>query len=257
MKALKASLLTLISLFLIVGISVAQEKKASSQMYSVHEDVVKPNMAKEYESIAKELIAELTKHEIPEVKYLCAQSEGFRYLYVTPIDKMADLDKSYFSTLAEKMGSDQLGDLFNRMDKCYDKHGSYTITLDHDLSYMPEGMSQTQEGTPYRTYYEHHVTPANYKALTKAAMAVKEYHASHNSPMHYRVYRKGFGGLGDYFLVAISAKDPAHMAELVTKTHEAFGEDYGPLIDDIMNATSEFRTYNGWIRSDLSYSPKQ
>ena len=244
----------LFALLFISNSGVAQEK-AKNPLFSVHEDAVKPSMVGEYEALAKELRDALEEHDIQDVEYLSAVTDDFRYLYVTPIENMAELDNNYFAVLAEKMGSDKLGELFEKMDKCYEEHGNYILTMDTEMSHMPEGISQTQEGLPHRTFFEYHATPDNIRALSEVGMRIKEFHAAHKSPLHYRVYRKAFGGLGDYFLIAVSSKDASHFESIMNETMALLGEEYGALINEALSLTSRFDTYQGSIRSDLSYFP--
>ena len=251
------NVLGLLFFFLFISSFGMAQEKAKNQLFSVHEDVVKPSMVAEYEMLAKQLAAALKEHDIKGVEYLSAVTDDFRYLYVTPIENMAELDNNYFATLAEKMGGDNLGELFSKMDQCYEKHGNYMITMDTEMSHMPEGISQTQEGLPHRTFFEYHVTPANIRALSEVGMRIKEYHAAHESPLHYRVYRKGFGGLGDYFLIAVSSKDAAHFESIMNETMALLGEEYGALINEALSLTTRFDTYQGTIRPDLSYFPAE
>jgi len=45
-------------------------------------------------------------------------------MYITPIDKMADLDERPFAEMAKQMG-EGFGKIFNRFDACYDKHTDF------------------------------------------------------------------------------------------------------------------------------------
>ena len=127
------------------------------QMYAVHEDRVKPSMAKEAERIDKELVDLLKKHNIQEANWMTVQKNDHTRLYLSPINSMADLDKDMFATLSNKIGKDAMNKLFSQYTKCYDEHGDYVINLRKDLSYMPGGMTLTSEGQPYRRFYYNYV----------------------------------------------------------------------------------------------------
>lgn len=223
--------------------------------YTVHEDIVKPSKIMEYEKIAKELKDNLVKHDIAEAKYLAASTEDFRFMYVSAIDGMADLDNNVFKTLADKMGKENLKDLFSRMNACYDKHGSYTMGLNEELSFMPDGMSQTQKGKPYRVFAWYHTTPSNWKALSDAGKAMKDLHASKGSKLHYRVYQSGYGTVGAYFMVAISAESEADFAKMNKENLELLGTEGQKLMGKVWANTAKYETTRGMMRMDLSYLP--
>jgi len=185
MKTLKNTLILTFLLCLTSNLFQAQNNS-----YWIHQDNVKPSMVGEYEKIANEFIAACKKHNA-QTSWLTATTSDFRYMYVTPIENMAELDKDPYTEMAKAMGDD-FGDMFNRFNKCYDSHGSYIITMDEELTYMPDGISQTQEGQNYRKYIYLYYTPENHAKLKEGMKAVKEMFASKESKEHYRIYRSGF-----------------------------------------------------------------
>lgn len=50
------------------------------------------------------------------------------YLYVSPINNMADFDKNTFASLQPKMGNEAFNKMFADFDKCYFSHRSNTST---------------------------------------------------------------------------------------------------------------------------------
>jgi hypothetical protein len=107
------------------------------QAFSVHEDQVKPDKVQHYESAMKAVKDELAKHGIAEAVWLTAASTDFRYIHLAPISSMADLDKTLFAALNEKIGESAAEKLWGQFDECYDSHGNYVLLLDKELSYMP------------------------------------------------------------------------------------------------------------------------
>ena len=72
MKTLKNTLL--ITAMLIMSQNFINAQNSDVQMYAVHEDRVKPSMAKESDRIDKELIDLLKKHNIQEANWIdCAE----------------------------------------------------------------------------------------------------------------------------------------------------------------------------------------
>ncbi len=250
MKILKSLLLLTCVLCFTVNLSQAQNK-----LYSVHVDYVKPSKIMEYEKIAEEFKAACEEHN-PETSWLTATTGDLRYMYVTPIKSMADLDHDPFNGMAEKMG-DSFGDMFTRFNKCYDKHGDYVIVLDEDLTYMPEGVTQTPEGENFRKFFFMYYTPENGSKLRKGMKAVKEMFASKGSKSHYRVYRSAFGVIDSYYMVAISAKDEIAGATNAKANDELLGPERYETFNKVMNHITRMEEVSGSIRPDLSYKHKK
>jgi hypothetical protein len=255
MKIIRFALILALLSFISFGQTQAQEK-VKNQIYSVHEDFIKPSMVSEYEKLAVEFNDLVKKYKL-DIQYLAVTTDDFTYSYVTPIDNMADLDKSMLAGIPDQAGKDKAYDIFDRMDKCYDVHGDHILILDNELSYMPEGMSQTQEGMDYRTYYRYYYTPENYNKLVESAKAIKAFYEGKNSKRYYRAYRSGFGVSDAYILVAVSAKDAEHNAKKYKEDMAVLGSERKKYISDIMKYTSKFEIKNGWIRRDLSYFPSK
>ena len=226
------------------------------QMFWVHEDRVKPAKAMEYEGIVKELVSAMTEHNIQDVNWITMASSDFRYAYVSPIANMAELDEDGFAPLREKMGKEAFADMFSRMDECYNDHTEYILTLDPELSYMPDGMTQTPEGENYRENGIYYFSPANYGKAIEIAKKFKDLYIEKGSPLHYRVYRSGFGADGTYLMVAIAAKDAGHLEEKSNANEELLGDDLNKLRAEILTVMESNREMKGWVRKDLAYSSK-
>lgn len=243
----------LLAVFAFFSFSSLAQDKSKYQAYTIHEDHIKPSMVMEYEKLAAEFKELMEKHNVQNADYLAVSNDEFVISYVSPIDNMADLDKNFMEGITDQAAKDRLMDIFSSMDKCYDTLGDHILILDNELSYMPDGMSQTQEGMDYRTWYKYYVTPENRDAFIEKAKAFKDFKASKNSKRHYRVYRSGFGVSDAYFLVAISAKDAEQNAQARKADKELVGPDRKQYILDILKYASRFEVKNGWIRRDLSY----
>ena len=254
MKQLKTTFLFALAFVLFTNFAISQDN--DSQAYSVHEDQVKPSMTAEYEKANKELIAKLKEHNIQDINWITSTTQDGKYLYVSPIENMADLDKRPFAALAEKMGSEEMGELFNSMNNCYDNHGTYVIHLDKTLTYMPDGITQTPEGENYRRFFYLHTTPKNYDKLVEKMKAIKELYAAKDSKIHYRVYHAGFGIVGSYIMVAVAAADGAAYEKASKENQELLGEEGKTAFDEVFKYVSKFEAFTGRVRPDLAYSPE-
>jgi hypothetical protein len=249
MKTLKPILIFALILCFGINFSTAQ------QLYQVHVDEVKPSMIADYEKVSKEFIEACKTHN-PQTSWLTAVTSDLRYMSVTPIENFAELDKNPFADMAKTLGED-FGNMFDRFDKCYDSHYSYILRLNGNLTYMPEGISQTQEGQNNRRYIFLHHTPENGGKLFEAIKAVKDLFVSKESKMYYRIYHSGFGSKDSFFLVAISSKDDLEYAKMSKANDELLGEDSGKVFGNMMKYISRFEEVSGSIRPDLGYSAKK
>lgn len=255
MRTIKNKLfLVLMSMFITCAI-YAQEKK--SQAFWIHEDVVKPSMVTAYETICKELTANMKKHDIQEMNVIVTNTNDNRYLWVSPIENMAQIDKPVFATLSEKMGAEAMAALFDRMDKCYDIEQNYIIHLDKELSYMPSGITQTPEGQEYRKFHYYHYTPGNSAAVKEKIQTIKNLFETKNSKLDYRVYRSGFGTRGAFYMVAIAAKDAADYATKIMGNNELMGEEWQNTYSDFMGTLEKYEAFEGRMRPDMAYSPSK
>jgi hypothetical protein len=253
MKTIKTALLILLVLLVLPSETKSQESK--SQAFWVHEDVVKPSMVAEYETICKELTSNMKKHNIQEMNAIVTNTNDNRYLWVSPIENMAQIDKPIFATLSEKMGAEAMGALFDRMDKCYDIEQNYIIHLDKDLSYMPSGITQTPEGQDYRKFHYYHYTPGNSAVVKKKIQTIKNLFETKKSKLDYRVYGSGFGTRGAFYMVAIAAKDELDYATKIAANNELMGDEWRNAYSDFIGALEKYEAFEGRMRPDMAYAP--
>ncbi|MBD0822591.1 hypothetical protein [Aestuariibaculum marinum] len=246
MKTIK-HFLTLILLIVLIP-------AGSAQMYRIHQDNVKPSKVMDYEKAAKAFNEACAKYNV-QTSWATATTNDFKYIYISEIENMAALDERPFATMAEAMGDD-FGKLFEDFDKCYDSHSSYIIHLSKDLSYMPEGLSITQEGQDYRKWFYIYFTPQNARKVQEGMEAVKNLYASKNAKEYYRVYRNGFGTAEDCYIVAVSSKDEIDGATKSKENEKLLGPDSWDTFKKVMDYTERFEEVNGRMRPDLSYAPK-
>jgi hypothetical protein len=236
---------------------LTNQSSAQNQKYTIYQDQVKPAMQAEYEKTTKEFIEECKKHDLQGADWVTARMSDGKYLYISPIEKMADLDRNWFAPLGEKMGKENLQKYWDRFDKCYDKNGSYTVTLENELSYMPNGLTTNTAGQDFRKYHFFYVTPSNAKNIVKEFKAIKSIFEKKNSKEYYRIYHSGYGVIGEYYLVVLSAKDEQSYANTSDENNALLGEQWQKAFDQLMLLTDKYETVSGMMRPDLSYVAKK
>ncbi len=230
---------------------------SAQKMYRVHEDLVKPSMAANYESLHQELNEMLVKFPIENLNLLVMQSDNYHYLFIAPIQGMADLDRAHpLVHLAEKVGQDKMKDFIGRMDKCYDVERDYIIVLEEALSYMPQGMTLTPEGENYREQYKFYYTPSNGETVKQNLVAFKNLMSQKASGLHYRIYSSGFGTEAAYYLLSIAAKDKEDFAVKMKANRQLLGEDGKKVRTTLFESLLRIEEIEGFIRPDLFVNKK-
>jgi len=254
-SVIKISTMMVLFFMLLPNIVISQDKD-KNQAYWIHEDKVKPSMTKDYEKVSKDFIAQCKKHDLKDVNWITAATNEGSYMTISEINNMADLDKNTFKPLQEKMGKEDFGKLFERFDKCYDSHGSYIIELNKKLSFMPNSISQTQEGMDYRRWHFLYFTPSNKSKVKENLVKLKELYAKKGSKVHYRVYQNGFGSSEDYYLIVVSAKDGLSYEKSNAEARTLFGDSSKPVFDELFKYVSKYEMKTGSMKPELSFSSK-
>lgn len=249
MKTIKQTLLTA-TLLLVTTFTL----NAQNQMFTIHADYVKPSMEKEYVATSKEYVEACKKHNLQNADFTTIRLDNGTYLSFESIANMAALDNDTAAPLAEKMGKDNYQALLARFNKCYDRHGSYVITRLENLTYMPEGATAAQEGNNYRKYHYLYVTPSTAASVGAKIKAIKDLYVKKGSKMYFRTYHSGYGTLGEYFLIAVSAKDEQSHAIQAEENDKLLGDEINPLMDDLIQSVSRYDPMTGYIRTNLSYT---
>lgn len=229
----------------------AQEVK--NQAFWIHEDRVKPSMMAEYEKVSKDFVETCKKYALKDVEWATASMDDGTYLYISPIQSMADIEKNSFEPLKEAMGDEEFSKIFKDFDKCYDAHGDYVTVLDSELSYMPEGLVTDTPGKNYRVWHRLDVTPSNIQNIQGKMKELKSLFANKGSKMYYRIYRSGFGNVGNYYVAVISAKDAQDYDRMSEENDQLLGEEGQKLFQEMFNYVDKYSVKRGGMRQDLAY----
>ena len=256
MKLLKNGILILVLAVFSFNTSFSQEEKKEkpSTMFSVHTDNVKFAMMPQYEQLAKQLKENCEKHNIQGVDWTAISIEDGRYVFVSSIENMAELDKNPFADLFEKMGKEAAGEMFNKMDECYDSHSNSITHYLPALSYNPEGYSS--EGKNHREYHFLYYAPKDAAAMQEAMKAVKAMFEAKGVKNGYSVYHSGFGSEESYFMVSIAGENDLAIAQGGQENDELLGDEKNATFFNVIKLTTKYDQVEGDIRPDLSYYPK-
>ncbi|WP_163514625.1 hypothetical protein [Gelidibacter japonicus] len=244
---------TTIALAILLILS-STNSNSQNQSFWIHADQVKPSKQAMYEQVTKDFIEACKKHDLKDSNWSTARVDDGTYLSITPIANMADLDKNPLAPLMEKMGEEKFRDIFKRFNECYDQHGDYIVHLISDLSYMPNGLTPDTPGQNYRKWHFLYVTPSNVAALRSKIKEIKNLYEKKGSKEYFRIYRSGFGTMGDYFLATVSAKDEQSYSMTSDQNDVLLGEEGKKLFTEMSMLLDRYELKTGEMKPELSYT---
>ncbi len=234
------------------SISITAQENDNFQKYLIHVDPVRPSLKSEYEKTASKFV-KMCKDNNFSQNFMTLVTEDNKYYYISPMENFAELDKDPLASLREKVGAEEFEKVFRDFDQCYDEHKDFVLSLDNELSYMPDGMTTMIEGENYRENTRYYFSPADADKAEEVAKAFKKFYSDNNLKTHYRLYRSGFGADGTYFMVAVAAKDAMDMERKSAEARKAMGPKAEELYGNLNKILLKTETMRGWIRPDLSY----
>ncbi|SFZ93969.1 hypothetical protein SAMN05428642_103469 [Flaviramulus basaltis] len=253
MKNSKNTMVFALLILLMPLITFAQEE-STRQAYVFHSDPVFPSKLTEYETVAKNLVAECLKHKT-KAGWATFLMNGSNYVYVSPLNNMAELDENVFADLQEKMGDEAFSDLFKKFNNYYNSHSDYIMVLRKDLSFMPSGITITPENLNYRNNTLYYFAPKDYDKAIQVAKDFKKLYESKGSKQYYRVYLNGFGTNETYLMVAEASKSAADFHKAEADNLTLLGDDAYKIYSRLLDILLKTETITGYMRPDLSYLP--
>ena len=228
-------------------------QEGQNQAFWIHEDQVKPSMMMEYVQTSEDLVKACKENDVKNIQWTVASMNDGTFLSITPIKDLADIQNMNFEELREKVGEDSFNKIFENFNKCYNNHGDYVTILVPSLSYMPDGLSTSTPGKEYRVWHRMDVSPANIQKAQSKMKELKDLFSSKNSKMPYRIYRSGFGNVGDFYVAVISAEDAMDYDRMSSENQKLLGEEGDKLFNDLFDYVDAYTIKRGEMRPDLSY----
>ena len=253
MKNLKTGLLILLLTVFTVNFSNSQEE-AQPTMFVVHTDNVKFEMMPKYEELALKLKKSCEENKIEGMSWTTISVEDGRYVYVSPIKNMAELDTNPMEDLAKKIGKEEMGKMFGEMDECYDSHSNEIIHFIPELSYMPEGYDTKDKNE--REYHFLYYAPKNAKAMNEGMAKIKEMFENKGVKNGYEVYHSGFGSEESYYMVAVAGESELAIAQDGEDDDELLGDESQATFWEVIKLATKYNEVEAKIRPDLSYYPE-
>lgn len=239
--------------FLIIGGAKSQENQ--NQAFWIHEDRVKPGLVQEYEKHSKDLVQMARDNNFQEMGWSVAQLDDGTFLSITPIKDFAHLQSLSFTSLQEKVGQEKFLALMDGFNEFYDEHGDYIAILDNSLSYMPNGPETDRMDNDFRKWHFMKIPANKVSEVRQKLVELKDMYTKKNSRMHYRIYRSGFGQMGNTFTAVISAKDAEDYSRISAENDKLLGDEGNLKFEELFDLVSDYRSITGRMRPDLAYTP--
>lgn len=260
---MKTKLMSVLLLVLVCTLpiltTVAQDQESTGQLFAIHEDVVIPSKVADYEKAAKNFAALLAEHNMSSMQYNAASSDDNIYLYISPIENYADLDKmnAGFAELEEKAGKEAFGNVMKQFAGKYHSHRDYIVRMHTDLSYKPEYGNNMADGMNFRHWDFLHIYPGKEAEMEALAREWKALYEHKNISQGYRIYTGALGTDMPLFVVVWSARNATEYYTYSGENMKMLGEEAQELLDRTMAITWKFEHKNGAMRPDLSYIKPQ
>ncbi len=238
---------------------LAQGDAPKGQLFSIHEDLVIPSMLEKYEKAASNLAATIGKSGVTTVSYTAASMDNFTYIYFTPVENLAAVDKmgEGWSEVEKKVGKQAFDAAMNQFDGCYASHKNYLVRMRPELSYNPSHGSAPADGMLYRTWEFYYIHPGMEEEAENIAKEWVALNKKLGLPDGYRLYSGSFGSDTPLFVVSQSAKDAVDFATRQEAWMKKAGDEGKALWAKTWKVIRKFDTHNGRIRPDLSVQPKE
>ena len=246
--------LTGVLIFLIAVLSFGQEVP-EDQLFTVHQDNVKPSMVDQYEKAADSLTAAFKEHSMEIPSMFTSQTDEFTYYYITPIENYAALDdmNDSWGEFIEKIGQEKWGEIEAGFEGTYFSHKDFIIRRSGELSHQPEKPRLVTKDASFIHWDWYWVEEGKSSEATEVVKKFKTLFAANNIEDQFTVWLTDIGT--DYGLIVITqiATDASDYYRMVKERQELVGDEMELLYDKFVKYVKKFEHENGRLRHDLSY----
>lgn len=231
-------------------------QSASSQVFYLNEDHVKPSKVDEYEIALKEYIDILSTNNFPFPITVNQSTDLVYYISAQIRNTYADIDSITFAfnRIANK-DTDAWDNMFNKFNDTYSINKTSCYYFAPALSYIPEEPALAADESIYQEAWFIQIklgTAAKFNALLKEYVALcKEKGVGY--PMN--VYRGLIGMNQGTYILCSPAKDPADLWQSEKMTAELLGERGKEIGAQIMKFVDKMEVKDLWWLKKYSYTP--
>lgn len=246
--------LTLVALPLF---SAFAQDAPKSRMFLIHEEIAKPAMLGQYETVTKELVSSLAEKKADTSAFgvTTYMTTDFHYLYVLPLEnwgKMEGIQKSWMA-LGDVIGKAKAADIMRRGNGSMSSYSEFVALYRPDLSYMPATPRLKQSEGSYVRWSFYYLDPEHAEESEQIARDYSALFKAKNIPDGFNIYQVISGNDLPLLVVSVHGKSAADLAQAEEKNNATLGKDVFPLAARAMGITRRYETKDGMYRPDLSY----
>jgi hypothetical protein len=216
-------------------------------------------MVERYEKAAKNLAEMIGKSKVTSISYTAASIDNFTYIYFSPVDNLAAVDKmgESWAELEKSVGKQSFDAAMKQFDGCYPSHKNYLMRMRPELSYNPNYGGAIADGMLYRTWEFYYIHPGMEEEAENIAKEWVALNKKLGLPDGYRLYSGSYGSDTPVFVVAQSAKDAVDFTTRQAAWMKKAGDEGKALWAKTWKVIRKFDIHHGMIRPDLSVLPKE
>ena len=239
-------------LALLFAASVAFAQENHNSMLIIHEDHVIISEEDAYWDVAANMKKMLEENNVKDMNYWAFRMNDGTYMFVSPTQSYAALDKNVWASVAEQVGAEKFQEVASGMAGKYLSHKDYMVNFHPDKSYNMEDMN---EADTYREWYFQYVYEDKmdeYNAL------LKEWHEAFteaDTPMGFGFYTNGFGMEGPVAVFMVWGENAIDVREKNSKTTELMDGKRAELWTRTKKLLYKLETRRGWLMEDLTHMP--
>ena len=120
--------------------AIAQEEEKKSNLFLIHEDVVKPSMVSQYMETSKEFVKLMEDENADVPPFWASMTSDLYFYYLTPLENYSALDKDNekWGAAIEKMGQEKFDAVMDKYKGTYLHHRNFLMRRSNMYSYKPE-----------------------------------------------------------------------------------------------------------------------
>lgn len=241
-------------LFLFASLSVqAQSGPPESQMFAVWEITTSPAEVSVLIKSWKNVIVKMKEHQVP-MTMQCFTTDDNRFLLVSPIDNMAQLDKDPLQKMGEAIGPEGMKEIFMPMYENAGNLKNYIVRMPANLSYMPDSEENPNADAPYRMWTYMKFKPEAGMMIADFAKEAQAIYQKHNAPIGYWFFRDEMGLDAPLVVLQNWAGSRADLYEnWQAEMPEAFRKEMGAFQQKIGKHLESVNTVMAYHHQDLIY----
>lgn len=248
--------LFVLTLFLSISIFAQDEKK--TQLFFVHEDIVKPNMVSKYEEASKGFVELFKELKISRNSH-ASMTEELSYFYLTPIENYSAIDawQKEWETATKNAPEGRMEEAYSKYDDCYDIHKDYIVRKHNDLSYWPEDARVKRDEIKFLSWTKFWFKDGSGKEFTELAKKFKKAYEDNGVKDGYSIYSGDIGMDRNYWIVVSFGKDAADFYTQRSINRSILNDKVKDLRAGVRAITLKRERMQGWTKPELSYTAEK